>query len=131
MAFLAFRYIAMLVISGLTIGYAIGLQWAIFFVVAHFIMSMLSGSLITLLVSAIIVFGVLFHYELPWWYALLIGQNVSRFWEHISLQEKVRKGEIDELEALQRFRSFESMADILFWIATIGMLYQCYQRFFS
>lgn len=124
-------YLIRLIFAMITIGYAMNIPWAIFFVVTHFILSVMSAYLTTLAVSALIVYGIIFHYGVPWWYMLLIGQNVFLLWEYRSIQDKVRSGELDELEADRRFESPKRMADIVFYIGAIGLLYQCYQRFFS
>ena len=120
-------YIVRVIVSLATIGYIINIPWAIFYVVSQFVVYMLAfSSSILVGISAAIGYAILFHYELPWWYMLLFGTNVLQCWAYASTSEEVRNGESDELEAIRKRSAYDSMAAWMFWIAFIGMVYQCF-----
>ena len=101
-------YVIKLVATLAAIGYVAGIPWAIFYLVSQIILSMLAFAVPLVLLFAVTGYGVLFYFELPWWYVLLFGANVLTAWNYAA---KDKSG---------------IAADIFFWIGIFGMIRQCF-----
>lgn len=108
------------------IGYAIGAPWAVFYIVAHFLMALLAGSFALRLLTTTVLLGILFYYALPWWYVLIFAQNIARMWVLEFTTKKVREKKWDESKAQLTLRKFGMAADTLFYVGAIGTIHHCF-----
>jgi len=118
-----------LIVCTAIIAYAIGIPWAIFYLAAHFVMALLAVSLILRTVTTIALLGILFYFNLPWWYVLIFLQNIARMWMLEYTTAKVRDGKLTDADAALRLKKFGMAADVAFYTGIIGMIQHCVSKF--
>ena len=118
-----------LIVCTAIIAYAIGIPWAIFYLAAHFVMALLAVSFVLRLVTTIALLGILFYFDLPWWYVLIFAQNIARMWMLEYMTGKVRKRKITDADAALQLKKFGMVADVAFYTGIIGMIQHCVSKF--
>ena len=100
-----------LIVCTAIIAYAIGIPWAM------------------RTVTTIALLGILFYFNLPWWYVLIFSQNIARMWMLEYTTAKVRDGKLTDADAALRLKKFGMAADVAFYTGIIGMIQHCVSKF--
>ena len=105
------------------IGYCIGIPWMIFFLLSGWGLTLISFSRVLISISAVVVLGVLFHYELPVWYIFLFWAKVYRTWQHSTIWSQTRKGELTETQEYNAVNEADKISDLMCVGSYICMIY--------
>ena len=116
----------MFILLCIGIAYALDISWAIFYVVAQFLMAKSSSPII--LGGGLIWIVALLYLGTPWWYDLLFAQSIFTNWMDQNVSESVHEDKMDEFQAYSAINSTNFISNILMAIGVVGMIISIMNR---